>query len=90
MPQSKRKIGDISSSTAVGNNMKGSGIHIHHTTLQSPEVVAEISKNYSDIIKKQQKQIDNLITVTIRLQEQNDNLIEVVNKLINETKNSPQ
>ena len=90
MPQSKQKIGDISNSTVVGNNVKGSGIHIHHTTLQSPEVVAEISKNYSDIIKKQQKQIDNLIAVTIRLQEQNDNLIEVVKKLINETKNSPQ
>jgi transcriptional regulator with XRE-family HTH domain len=86
--RNEHKIGDISNSTVVGNNVNGSGINIHHTTLQSPEVVAEISKNYSDIIKKQQKQIDNLITVTIKLQEQNDNLIEVVKKLIDETKNS--
>jgi histidinol-phosphate/aromatic aminotransferase/cobyric acid decarboxylase-like protein len=90
MQQSKQKIGDISNSTVVGNNVKGSGIHIHHTTLQSPEVVAEISKNYSDIIKKQQKQIDNLIAVTIKLQEENDNLIAIIKKLIDETKNSPQ
>ena len=83
MPQSKQKIGEISNSTVVGNNVKGSGIHIHHTTLQSPEVVAEISKNYSDVIKKQQKQIDNLIAMTIKLQEQNDNLIEVIKNLIN-------
>jgi hypothetical protein len=84
----EQKIGNISHSTMVGNNVSGNGVSIHHNIL--PEVVAEISKNYSDIIKKQQKQIDNLIAVTIRLQAQNDNLIEVINKLIDETKNSPR
>jgi len=85
-----QQIGNISNSTVIGNNVSGSGVNIHHNCNTLPEVVAEISKNYSDVIKKQQKQIDNLIAITIKLQEENDNLIEVIKKLIDENKNSPQ
>ncbi|MDR0792758.1 MAG: helix-turn-helix domain-containing protein [Chitinophagaceae bacterium] len=77
--RNEHKIGDISNSTVVGANVSGNGISIHHPI--SEETIAEFSKNYSEIIKKQSEQIDNLIITINGLQKQIDNLIAVANKL---------
>ena len=64
MLRNGKKIGDISNSTVVGANI-GSGNTIQHTI--SSEAIAESSKNYQEIIKKQQEQMDKLIEIINKL-----------------------
>ena len=74
MSQNEQKIGNISNSTVIGNNVSGSGVNIHHNCNTLPEEIAES-------IKQLQKQIDSLMFIINKLQEQIDSLIAVVNKL---------
>ena len=77
MSQNEQKIGNISNSTVIGNNVSGDGVNIHHNTL--PEEIAES-------IKKIQEQMDCLTITVNKLQEQNDNIITALNKLAIEIK----
>jgi len=65
MKKNEQKIGDISNSTVVGTNVNGAGVSIHHPISQ--DTITEFSKNYNEIIKKQQEQINNLISVINKL-----------------------
>jgi transcriptional regulator with XRE-family HTH domain len=67
MHRNEQKIGNISSSTVVGANVNGSGINIHHS--MSEETISEFAKNYNEVIKKQQEQIDSLIAVISKLSD---------------------
>jgi len=48
MMRNEQKIGDISKSTVVGNNVSGHAVNINHTI--SSETIAENSKYYHEII----------------------------------------
>jgi predicted transcriptional regulator len=79
MLRKDQRIGNISNSTVVAANVSGNGINIHHTMDYKTVCTELITENFRTLIEMNKK-----------IQEQNDNLIEVVNKLIDETKNSPQ
>ena len=57
MFRNEQKMGDISKSTVVGNNIQGNGISIQ------PPISETVADNYNEIIKKQQEQIDELISI---------------------------
>jgi hypothetical protein len=65
MLRNDQKIGDISNSTIVGANVCGSGHTIQHAI--SEESIATNSRNYQEIIKKQQEQMGKLIDVINKL-----------------------
>jgi len=67
MYRNEQKIGDVSNSTVVGANVNGNGINIHHS--MSDETMSEFTKNYHEVIKKQQGQIDNLIAIINKLSD---------------------
>lgn len=64
MFRNEQPIGDISKSTVVGdhNNIHGNGIHIEHCVLSE-----KIVDHYTETIKVQQSQIDNLISIINKL-----------------------
>jgi len=63
MFRNEQKMGDISKSTVVGNNIHGNGISIQHPISET------IADNYNEIIKKQQEQIDGLISIINKLSD---------------------
>ena len=61
--RNEQKMGDVSKSTVVGNNIHGNGISIHHPISKT------VADNYNEIIKKQQEQIDGLIAIIKNLSD---------------------
>lgn len=55
-----QQIGDISNSSAVGNNVNGSGNKISHNDISD---FIDIQKGYQDMIKKKDEQIDRLLNI---------------------------
>jgi hypothetical protein len=61
MLKNNQQIGDISNSTVVGSNVSGD-----NNTFPSP-ISEEISRNFQEIIKKNQEQIDKLLLIIEKL-----------------------
>jgi len=57
MFRNEQSIGNVSKSTVVGNNINGNGISIQHPISEA------VADSYTEIIKKQQEQIDGLISI---------------------------
>lgn len=57
-----QQIGDITSSTVVGNNVHGSGNNISCNA-----ELAALQQQYLDMLKKQDEQIDRLMAVIEKL-----------------------
>ncbi|MDR1673470.1 MAG: helix-turn-helix domain-containing protein [Bacteroidales bacterium] len=66
-----QSIGDISHSTAVGNNVNGSGNVITNNDISK---MIELQKGYQKVIQKNQEQLD-------KSQEQIDRLIGIIEKI---------
>lgn len=60
MERINQQIGDITNSSAIGNNVNGSGNKISHNDISD---FIGIQKGYQDMIKKKDEQIDRLLSI---------------------------
>lgn len=60
MEKVNQEIGDITNSSAIGNNVNGSGNKISHNDISD---FIDIQKGYQDMIKKKDEQIDRLLSI---------------------------
>lgn len=60
MERTCQQIGDITNSSAIGNNVNGSGNKISHNDISD---FIDIQKGYQDMIKKKDEQIDRLLNI---------------------------
>jgi len=71
----KQTIGDITNSTAVGNNIKGTEINITHNDFSEmivlqkgyQEIIKRKDEGYQEVIKKSQEQISELLLIINKL-----------------------
>lgn len=67
MEKVEQQIGDINNSSAIGNNVNGSGNNISHNDLSG---MVEIQKEYQAMIKKRDEQIDRLLDIIEQISKQ--------------------
>ncbi|WP_455639331.1 hypothetical protein [Parabacteroides sp.] len=64
MERVSQRIGDISNSSAIGNNVNGSGNSISHNDLSD---IKEIQNKYLGLLQKKDEQIDRLLSIIEKL-----------------------
>jgi len=64
MLKNNQQIGNISNSTAIGNNVNGNGNHITHNNFSE---MIELQKGYQDLLRKKDDHIGELLLIVKNL-----------------------
>lgn len=66
MLKNNQRVGNVSNSTTIGNNVNGKGINITHNDLSE---IIELQKGYQELLKKKDEHISELIAVISKLSD---------------------